>query len=368
MGSKTPAFQAVDLLTVKVRLDQLTISGDAEPPLIEVSLYGIFKLVGNRKIGWKGDFMNILIVGAGAMGCLFGGRLKAQHDKVLLYNRNNPHVEQINRNGLTIVERDNKETTIPIKIVQEISDTAAYDIVLVLVKAHATRAVLEKMRSSFSAETLFITMQNGLGNLETIAELFPDNPIVAGTMGSGASVESEGRILHRGWGKNYIGRAEDVEAQKKLLEFVGLLNRSGLETDLAEDVQTAIWNKLFVNVAYNSLTALTRLRNGDILNTEEGQAMLGNVVAEAVQVAKAEGMSMDAEQVIAKCLQMGKEDIAANKSSMLMDILHKRKTEIGAINGAVAKLGKRHGLETPYNDLITGIIKVIEANYDLQVD
>lgn len=312
--------------------------------------------------------MKILIVGAGAMGSLFGGRLKAQQTEVLLYNRNNPHVEEINQSGLTIVERNNQETKVLLKVVHEISETDHYDVVLVLVKAHATKAVLETLKNSFSVETLFVTMQNGLGNLNVIAELFPKNPVVAGTMGSGASVESSGRILHRGWGKNYIGFSGGAGGQGKLLEFIELLNRSGLETELAEDVQTVIWNKLFVNVAYNSLTALTRLRNGDILNTEEGKELLRRVVAEAVQVAGTQGISVDAETIIANCLRMGQEDIGANKSSMLMDILHKRKTEIDAINGAVAKLGDKHGIDTPYNEFITGVIKVIEANYDLQVD
>lgn len=312
--------------------------------------------------------MNILIIGAGAMGSLFGGRLKAQQAEVILYNRKNLHVDKINQSGLTIIESDDQETTIPLKVVQEVSKKDAYDLVLVLVKAHATRLVLEAMKDSFSPKTLIVTMQNGLGNLEAIAELFPNNPVVAGTMGSGASVESSGQILHRGWGRNYIGRSEDLEAQEKLQEFIALLNRSGLETELAENVQTVIWNKLFVNVAYNSLTALTRLKNGDILNTEEGKSLLRSVVLEAVQVAKAEGVSVDAEEIIRKCLQMGMEEIGANKSSMLMDVLHNRKTEIDAINGAVAKLGRQHGIETPYNTLITELIKVIEANYDLQVD
>ncbi len=316
----------------------------------------------------KRDRMKILIVGAGAMGCLFGGRLKAQHAEVVLYNRNNPHVEKINKSGLTIVERDNKETSIPVTVVQEVSKTVAYDVVLVLVKAHATQVVMDTMKGSFSHETLLITMQNGLGNLETLKKLFPNNPVVAGTMGCGASVERDGRILHRGWGMNYIGQAEGAEAQEKLGTFISLLNRSELKTELAEDVQSVIWNKLFVNVAFNSLTALTRLRNGDILNTDEGQTLLRNVVNEAVMVAKAEGVSADSEKVISTCLKMGREDIGANKSSMLMDILHKRKTEIDAINGAVTKIGKRHGLETPYNEMITGILKVIEANYELQVD
>lgn len=311
--------------------------------------------------------MNILIIGAGAMGSLFAGRLKTQTANIFLYNRKNVHVEKINQNGLTIVERDNQETNVPLTVVHEVS-SAVYDVVLIMLKTHATKKVLTHMNDSFSTQTLFVTMQNGLGNLEIITEVFPNNPAVSGTMGCGASIESAGRILHRGWGTNYIGQSNNAAAQEKLVEFVNLLNCSGLETELAEDIQTVIWNKLFVNVAFNSLTALTRLRNGDILNTEEGRRLLESVVTEAVQVAKAEGVSVNTQQMIAKCIKIGQEDVAANKSSMLMDILHKRKTEIEAINGAVVNLGKHHGIQTPHNELITRIIRIIEANYDLQVD
>lgn len=315
----------------------------------------------------KRELMKILIIGAGAMGSLFAGRLKSQTPEVFLYNRNNPHVDQINQSGLTIIERDNTKTIVPLKVIQQVSDTS-YDVVLVMLKTHATHKVLMQLKDSFSPKTLFVTMQNGLGNLETIADVFPNNSIVAGTLGCGASVEAAGQILHRGFGTNFIGQSTDKVTQEKLIKFVELLNQAGMETKLAEDVQTIIWNKLFVNVAYNSLTALTRLRNGDILNTKDGQSLLRNIATEAIAIAKAEGVMVDSEKMIATCIQMGQEQFPTNKSSMLMDVLHKRKTEIDTINGAVAKLGEKHGIPTPYNDLITGIIKVIEANYDKQVE
>ncbi|MGB6407264.1 MAG: 2-dehydropantoate 2-reductase [Planococcus donghaensis] len=310
--------------------------------------------------------MKILVVGAGAMGSLFAGRLKTQTSEVFLYNRKNSHVEKINQCGLTIIEQDNNKTVIPLTVVQEVSKD--YDLVLVMLKTHATKAVLTQLKNSFSLQTLFVTMQNGLGNLEILAEIFPNNSLVAGTMGSGANIESDGQILHRGFGTNFVGQPTDKRAQEKLVEFVGLLNQSGLETELADDVQAVIWNKLFVNLAYNSLTALTRLRNGDILNTVDGQNLLRSIVTEAIEIAEAEGIHVETETIIAKCIKMGQEQFPANKSSMLMDVLHERKTEIDAINGAVANLGKKHGILTPYNDMITGIIKVIEANYSKQVD
>ena len=311
--------------------------------------------------------MKLLIIGAGAMGSLFAGRLQAKTEDVFLYNRQNAHVDKIMQNGLTIVERDNQETTIPLTVVHEVTHHS-YDLVLVMVKTHATQTALAPLAHSFSTETVFVTLQNGLGNVETIQTIFPHNPVVAGTMGCGASVECAGRILHRGWGTNYIGRAATGAAQEKLVNFCQLLNQAGLETELAEDVQAVIWNKLFVNLVYNSLTALTRLRNGAILTTDDGQQLVRSIVMEAAEVAKAEGVRVDTEQLIATCIQMGQEQFPENKSSMLMDVLMKRKTEIDSINGAVARLGKQHQIATPTNDLITGIIKVIEANYDHQVN
>lgn len=311
--------------------------------------------------------MKILIVGAGAMACLFGGRIKSKHEHVTLYNRLNSHVEEINQNGLTIIEKNDAVTKVPLRVTQDISLNDHYDIMVILIKAHANEAVLEQLKAKISAKTLIITLQNGIGNLETIRTIFPNNPLAAGGAGCGASIEGNGMILHRGWGKSYIGYPNDTAKKDLIEQFVHLLNECGLETELAEDVQAVIWNKLLINIAYNAITALTRLKNGDSINTDEGKEVLSNVVNEALIIAKVCGISLKQNDPIVECLRMGHEDVSQNKSSMLMDTLNHRKTEIDVINGGISKLGKQHGIPTPYNDMITNLIKIIESNYENQV-
>ncbi|RAZ66450.1 ketopantoate reductase family protein [Planococcus maitriensis] len=312
--------------------------------------------------------MKILIAGAGAMACLTGGKLKASGEEVRLYNRLNSHVEAINEKGLRIVEKDNSITQIGLEVVQDLEAGEQVDILLVLLKAQANEAVLSKLRGKLAEGTVIVTMQNGIGNAETIRQLFPMNTVVSGTLGHGASVEHDGTILHRGWGTNYLGNVEEEAASKKLEAFAEMLSTAGMKTEVSADVNAVIWNKLFVNAAFNSVTALTRLKNGDILNTQEGEDLLRAVTAEAVLVARAEGVEADAEAVAEECLRMGRQDIGGNKSSMLMDILKKRQTEIEVINGGIVKLGKKHGIETPVNASLAGLIRIIEQNYKLRVD
>ncbi|QMT18278.1 2-dehydropantoate 2-reductase [Planococcus maritimus] len=312
--------------------------------------------------------MKILIAGAGAMACLVGGKLKAIGEDVRLYNRMNSHVEAIHQQGLRIVEKDDSTTHIDLEIVQEVQAGEQVDVFLVLLKAQANESVLEKLRGKLAKETLIVTMQNGIGNAETIQQLFPPNTVVSGTLGHGASVEQDGTILHRGWGKNYLGNVE-ADADNKTLEyFAEKLSEAGLETAVSPNVKALIWNKLFVNAAFNSVTALTRLKNGDILNTPEGESLLRAVVEEAVLVAQAEGVEADAQTVVEECLRMGHQDIGANKSSMLMDVLKKRQTEIEVINGGIVTLGKKHGIATPVNESLSALVSIIEQNYKLRVD
>lgn len=312
--------------------------------------------------------MKILIVGAGAMACLTGGKLKTSGEQVRLYNRMNKHVETINKHGLRIVEKDNSVTQIDLEIIQDLKADEQVDILLVLLKAQANEAVLGKLRGKLAEETVIVTMQNGIGNAETIQQLFPNNTVVSGTLGHGASVENDGTILHRGWGTNYLGNVEEGAASKTLEAFAEKLSQAGMKTEVSADVNAVIWNKLFVNAAFNSVTALTRLKNGDILNTQEGEDLLRAVTEEAVRVARAEGVDADVEAVVEECLRMGRQDIGGNKSSMLMDVLKKRQTEIDVINGGIVKLGKKHGIDTPVNASLAGLIRIIEQNYKLRVD
>lgn len=301
------------------------------------------------------------------MACLVGGKLKLVGIDVTLYNRLNPHVERIQHKGLNIIDKNSTSVTVPLTILQELKGDENFDIVLVLLKTHVNHLVLSKMNKKIPTETLIITMQNGIGNVEMLKDIFPNHEIIGGTLGCGASISENGTIIHGAWGKNYLGASENITKKKILNKFAAALDTAGLDTTIIDDLQSLIWKKLLVNISFNALTALTRLKNGTVLNTAEGRTTIENIVKEAITVARALNIEMDEKSEISEILRIGQEEIGDNKSSMLMDILLQRSTEVDVINGAISKLGRELKISTPYNDLITDLIKIIESNYPNQV-
>lgn len=300
------------------------------------------------------------------MGSLFAAKLASQGATVHMYNRKNNHTDKINMEGLTVLVDGGVNQTVSMTVFHspEMIDDY-YDIVIVLVKAFATEKVLLSLLPHLNRNSIILSLQNGLGNAETIKKIAPKHIVSVGGTETGAGVIENGVIAQRAFGKTYIG--ETNTNNEKLTHFVQLLSASGLESYVVPDIQRVIWNKLMINIAYNGLTAITRLRNGDAVRSSQGKRIIEKVVREAAMVAQAEGISFHDEEILRKCIRIGYEDIGENKSSMLTDIIEKRKTEIDYINGAVVSLGKKHSISTPYNEMITDLIKMIEASYSISV-
>ncbi|MFD2045344.1 ketopantoate reductase family protein [Ornithinibacillus salinisoli] len=308
--------------------------------------------------------MRILILGSGAMGSLFAGKLKQNGVDVTLFNRENNHVQAIQKDGLKIIDKEGENVSVQIPIISNPTEFVdKYDLILVLVKTFATETVLEKVLPSIHYETPILTLQNGVGNLEKIKELAPNSEVFVGGTWAGASVAEPGAILHRAWGSTYIGAVESDRANDLLGRIASIFTKSGLETQVSDNVQSIIWSKLLINIAYNGLTAITRLKNGDAIVTQEGKQIVEKLVNETVQIAGAKGIPLLFEDPVTECIRLGEEEIGMNTSSMLADILHERKTEIEAINGAVMAEGSTHDIATPYNEMIFNLIKVVENSY-----
>lgn len=312
--------------------------------------------------------MKTLIVGAGAMGCLFGAKLKLAGNDVTLFNRENEKIKRIEREGIELTTTEEATLTVPVPVVYQAGSLEKnYDLILILVKAFATESVLEEISSIITENTIVLSLQNGVGNLEKMQKIIPHADLGIGGTGSGASVLGPGRIAHRATGATNIGFITNRQPEK-YREISRMLTEAGLETNVIENVQSVIWTKLLLNVAFNCLTAITRLRNGEILLPESGEKIVRRLLEEALAVAAKEEIKILYENPIEDILQIGFEQIARNKSSMLTDILSQRKTEIEVINGAIVEYGKKHGVETPYNEVMTQLIQVIEASYPNQVD
>jgi 2-dehydropantoate 2-reductase len=308
--------------------------------------------------------LKTLIIGSGAMGSLFAGKLKQSTFDVTLFNRINNHVNQIRENGLRIVERDGTVSQIKIPVITEPEQLEEkYDLIIILVKTFVTEQVIGKVMHTISKDTVVLTLQNGVGNLEALQRLLPDHEIAAGGTHSGAGVLEDGLIAHRAWGDTFIGYSDKQTKSLKLEKVADMFTRSGLQTFVVDEVQSIIWSKLLLNVAYNGLTAVTRLKNGDVVLSKEGQELVRDLVEEALSVAKAQGVTLLYSDPVKECIELGLTKIGQNKSSMLTDVLNRRKTEIDVINGTIVKYGEMLSIPTPCNKMITQLVKVIENSY-----
>ncbi|WP_176330302.1 ketopantoate reductase family protein [Oceanobacillus rekensis] len=313
--------------------------------------------------------MKLLILGSGAMGSLFAGKLKQNGLDVTIFNRENDHVRAIQKSGIRLIDKEGNSSTISIPVITNPNELSSdYDLVILLIKAFATETVLKNVLPSLHRNIPILTLQNGIGNMEKIKSLAPTSEVFVGGTWAGAGVVEPGVIYHRAWGSTVIGSAQTETDSELLTKIASAFSASGLKTEVSEHVQSIMWSKLLVNLAYNGLTAVTRLTNGDAIRTQEGKYVIKKLVQEAVQIAEVKEIALLYDNPVDECIRLGEEEIGMNTSSMLTDVLHKRETEIDAINGAIVEEGKRYAIPTPYNDMILNLVKVIENSYSKIVD
>ena len=221
---------------------------------------------------------------------------------------------------------------------------------------------VEQSTRLLGEETVGLTLQNGLGNVERIAEIVGRQRLVGGTTAHGATVLEEGRVRHAGSGHTVLGDLVG-SSNEKASSLVDLLGQCGIEATTTDDLDGLIWSKLIINVGINALTAITRMRNGELPAQDESRMLMAAAVEEAVKVAKAAGIRlldgnpMDRVEEVCRAT-------APNISSMLQDILRRERTEIDYINGAVVSLGEHLNIPTPVNQVLTHLVRTIEQSYD----
>ncbi len=189
--------------------------------------------------------------------------------------------------------------------------------------------------------------------------------LLIGTTASGATVLQAGKVFQAGIGPTNIGTRGNLNT-KNIDKIVQLMNESGIECYASDNIMLAIWTKLMVNVGINAVTALLDVRNGFLAECTPAYEIAEELVKEGTCVAKAEGYELDAAAIAEKYYIHGAKVVGNNRSSMLQDVDKKRKTEIEKINGAVVRIGKKHNIATPYNELIVKLISAKEESYSFQ--
>jgi len=290
--------------------------------------------------------MKIVVFGAGAIGSLFGAHLTRSHDVTLVCREK--HANAIEQNGLKIIGLS--DIHVHPKAVFSIEGLEPPDILFLTEKAHDTGQAIIDAKTLVGPDTIIISLQNGLGNLETISTVFPNTPIIGGVTSQGAILREPGLIEHTGRSYTMVGD-ETVAA---------LLTEVGIETIFTENVQTEIWYKAIVNSVINPIGTLMKEQNGLLVRDERFQALARQIVSEGVDVAKARGINLNLETAWEKVIRVATET-SKNICSMRLDIERGRKTEIDHLNGAIAGYGSELGIQTPANSLITALIKSQEA-------
>lgn len=300
--------------------------------------------------------MRTVIMGAGAMGGLFGAQLASSGNEVWLVDPWKEHVEAIRSQGLRI-ESQGIRRVIPLQITTEPAAAGKADLILLFVKAYHTAEAVGDALVLEKEDTVFLTLQNGIGNEEVICRKVDPQKVLLGVTNQGAALLGPGSIRHGGWGKTYIGEL-DGALSKRATGIARMFRNAGIETEVSGAIRRLVWEKLLINVGINPLAALTGVKNGQLLDHPEALEIMEHLVSEAAAVAgrkgiPLEGDPMDAVKAVAGATRM-------NRCSMGQDLDHGRRTEIDVLNGAVVREAKTLGLAVPYNRMMTQLIKFAE--------
>lgn len=302
--------------------------------------------------------MKVAIVGAGALGTLVGYLLHRAGYAPWLFDRSREQVEIIEQAGLTVEDAEGihhaplcTATTDPQKI-------GCVDLIVIAVKAYDTGQAMRDSLPLLGEETVVLTLQNGLYNLETIAGIVGRERVLGGVTAHGATRLGYGHIRHAGSGETIIGSLSGAQ-DRHLASVCDLLNASGIRTAPTDDLRGTIWSKLIINAAVNPLTALTRLTNGEIIERSELLDLLKRITEEGCAVAAARGITIYYDNPLEKVKEVCRAT-AANRSSMLQDVLNRKKTEIDYINGALVSEGESCNRATPYNQVVSRLVKALE--------
>jgi 2-dehydropantoate 2-reductase len=207
---------------------------------------------------------------------------------------------------------------------------------------------------------LAVTLQNGLGNLEKLAEAVGPQRAGLGVTAQGATMLGPGRLYHAGQGPTHLARVAGREAQ--IANLAALFNAAGLETTVVDNADSLVWGKLAINAGINPLTALLEVPNGALAENEQWQQVMSAAASEVAQLAAAQGINLPYTDAACRATEVSRAT-ASNRSSMLQDITRHAPTEIDAISGAVVRLGRRMGIPTPVNEFLLRLVHDKETGY-----
>jgi 2-dehydropantoate 2-reductase len=296
-----------------------------------------------------------LVVGAGALGSLFGGKLSAAGRSVVFLQRCAEKARIIDENGLRLLTEGGEQTLrIPAYTKKDLPRNLAFDFVLIMTKAYDTETAIEDARPWFGEGTLALTLQNGIGPVEIISSAIGENRVLAGTTSEGALLHEMGLVEHTGKGETVLAPVSEVN-RPAAERIASVLNGAGFRTKDGDDVRSILWGKTLINAVINPITALTGLRNGEIVQFDWAERLVERITRECAGIVEAMGVTLPYDDPLAKVYEVA-ENTARNRSSMLQDVEKGRKTEAEYISGAFVREARNLGIEAPFNDVLLELL------------
>ena len=304
--------------------------------------------------GWP----RIAVVGAGAVGCYFGGMLARAGAPVTLIGRAQ-HVEAIKRDGLFIDSIHFKEH-VSISASTELAAVRDAQLVLFAVKTVDTEDTAKLLAPYLAPETNVVSLQNGVDNAERM-DFAAGIQAISAVVYIAAEMSGAGQIKHSGRGDLVIGNpvSNQGASESELAEIAQTFERAGVPCRISQNITLELWTKLIMNCAYNALSALSRARYGRLVADAGSLEVMKQVVAEGVAVGDPSGVHLPADKLIAAVVELGRV-VPEALSSTAQDIARGKPTEIDSLNGFLVRRGAEMGVPTPVNQTLYSLVKLLE--------
>jgi 2-dehydropantoate 2-reductase len=293
----------------------------------------------------------VAIVGAGAVGCYYGGLLlRAGHDVTFIGRE--PHIDAINTHGL-LLDLKTFKGHLPAKAATDTTALAAPDLVMVCVKSADTEQAGRSLAGRLRPNTSVLSLQNGVDNAQRLSAVI-GQPVIPAVVYVGSEMAGPGHVRHHGGGDLAIGRAPASEALAQALEA------AGVHTTISDDIEVTLWSKLVINCAFNALSAVADISYGPMLEVEGARDVVTRAVQEAIAVARANGVSLP-DDVLTNILNIPTM-MPQQKSSTAQDLARGKPSEIDFLNGHVVRKGAELGVPTPTNHALQVMVKLAERS------
>ena len=299
--------------------------------------------------------MKISIIGGGAMGSIYAALMAGTRHEITLIDSWKEHINTIKTRGLKIEGASGKRLIHNINASTDINEAKGSELYIISTKTPQVKEVAAKLQKFFKAEEKILTIQNGLGSGDEIAQYIdPKNIFIGVAEGFGASVIAPGQVHHNSMKLIRIGEMVQKDFSR-VKDLTKIWAASGFEAKAFEDINQLVWEKFICNVTFSGPCAIFEITLGELMLVPEYWNIALSCMQEAYKIGVKKSVSFSFDDPVKYVTAFG-ERMPKAKPSMLLDHEQKRFSEINAINGMAVKLGKKLGINTPYNEVITTLI------------